>query len=181
MITEQILKQIYPQSTQSNRLKYLPYFNEYLNDYEVNTKQRMCCYLAQIGHESGQLNYCEEIYSGEKYDVGSLAVRLGNTPEDDGDGELYKGRGLIQITGRFNYQEISKTYHVDFIKNPELLSTPEWAVKSSLWFWERNDLNKISDSENFELLTRRINGGLTNIDDRKFIYERCKLIFNTSV
>ena len=177
MITDSQLKYIYPFSSSSNRAKYLPYFNEYLEDYDITSPIRMSAYFAQIGHESGQLNYCEELYSGEKYDIGSLAKKLGNTPEDDGDGEMYKGRGLIQITGKDNYNKISKTYKVDFMSNPQLLSTPKWAVISSLWFWEYNELNSIADTENFELLTRRINGGLNGIKDRLDIYNRCKTIF----
>lgn len=177
MITDQQLQFIYPASTSKNRLKYLPYFNEYLADYEITTPERLRAYFAQIGHESAELNYSEEIYSGERYDVGSLAVRLGNTPVDDGDGEKYKGRGLIQITGRKNYELISKTYRVDFLSNPELLASPEWAVKSSLWFWEYNELNEFADSGDFELLTRKINGGLNGFKKRLEYYERCKQCF----
>lgn len=177
MITEQQLKFIYPLSSSEKRRVFLPFFNEYLIDYEINTTLRMCSYFAQIGHESGQLNYTEEIYSGEKYDVGKLAERLGNTPEDDGDGEKYKGRGLIQITGRANYENISKIYRVDFLSHPELLSTPKWAVVSSMWFWEYNELSKIADSGNFELLTRKINGCLNGYEERLELYEKCKKCF----
>jgi len=169
MITDKILKQIYPYSTLSNRLKYLPYFNKYLNQYEITTLIRLWSYFAQIGHESGQLNYSEEIASGQAYEG---RKDLGNI--EQGDGIRFKGRGLIQITGRSNYDKLSNAFGIDFIKEPELLESPEYAVLSSLWFWKSKNLNQIADSGNFELLTKRINGGLTNIKDRLEILERCK-------
>lgn len=168
-ITEQQLKQIYPYSSAKNRLLYLPYFNQYLKEYGISTNIRLWSYFAQIGHESGQLNYPEEIASGKSYES---RKDLGNT--ETGDGIKFKGRGLIQITGRSNYQSISNSFGVDFIKEPELLSTPEWAVKSSLWFWKIKNLNDIADTEDFERLTRRINGGINGLADRKEIFERCK-------
>lgn len=168
-ITDQLLKNIYPNSIAKNRLKYLPYFNEYLKQYEISTINRLCAYFAQIGHESGQLYYSEEIASGSAYE---MRKDLGNI--NDGDGIKFKGRGLIQITGRFNYQKLSNALGVDFIQEPELLSSPEFAVLSSLWFWKIKNLNQIADSGNFELLTRKINGGLNGIKDRLELFERCK-------
>ena len=170
MITESQLKLIYPFSSGSKRALYLPYFNEYLADYEIDTDVRKQAYFAQVGHESGQLNYCEEIASRKAYEG---RLDLGNT--EVGDGENFKGRGLIQITGRNNYQLISKTYHVDFISNPELLCSPEWAVKSSMWFWEYNELNKLADLGDFRMLTRKINGGYNGLSDRIELFERCKI------
>jgi len=169
MITDKILKQIYPYSTLSNRLKYLPYFNKYLNQYEITTPIRLWSYFAQIGHESGQLNYSEELASGQAYEG---RKDLGNI--EQGDGIRFKGRGLIQITGRSNYDKLSNAFGIDFIQEPELLESPEYAVLSSLWFWKSKNLNQIADSGNFELLTKRINGGLTNLKDRLEIFERCK-------
>ena len=172
-ITEDILRRIYPESTSKNRAKYVHYFNEYLSDYDITTRLRLCSYFAQIGHESGQLKYSEEIASGVAYEG---RKDLGNI--NTGDGIKFKGRGLIQLTGRSNYQFISKTYNVDFVNYPELLSTPEWAVKSSLWFWERNNLNSIADSGDFKKITKRINGGLNGYDDRLRLYELCEKTFS---
>ena len=169
MITEQQLKLIYPNSSSENRRKYLPFFEEFLPDYEVTTKERMWAYFAQIGHESGELIYCEELASGKAYEG---RKDLGNLNE--GDGVKYKGRGLIQLTGRNNYALLSKTYHTDFITHPERLSTPPWAVVSSFWFWEYNELNAIADSGDFEKLTRKINGGINGLQDRLRLYELCK-------
>ncbi|MFV0419826.1 MAG: glycoside hydrolase family 19 protein [Dysgonomonas sp.] len=139
-ITEDQLKQIYPSSTKQNRDKYLPYLNKYMDEYEINNADRIAAFLAQIGHESGQLKYSEEIASGDAYEG---RKDLGNIYP--GDGKKYKGRGLIQITGRSNYQQISRAFGVDFISNPELLSNPEFAVKSACWWWYNRKLNTLAD------------------------------------
>jgi putative chitinase len=169
MITELQLKQIYPFSTSLNRAKYLPFFNKYLLEYGITTPNRIHFYFAQVGHESGQLRYSEEIASGQAYEN---RIDLGNTQV--GDGIRFKGRGLIQLTGRSNYQAISNAFGIDFIQQPELLKQPEWAVKSSFWFWGKNKLNIIADSGDFKLLTRRINGGFNGLNDRLELLERCK-------
>lgn len=169
IITDTQLKQIYPFSTSANRAKYLLYFNTLLPEYGITTLIRIQAYFAQIGHESGQLNYSEEIASGKAYegreDLGNIHL---------GDGIWYKGRGLIQITGRSNYQTLSNAFGVDFIQEPELLQEPKWAVKSSLWFWKVKGLNAIADSGDFKFLTRKINGGYNGLSDRIEILERCK-------
>lgn len=170
MITDLQLQQIYPQSLTANRAKYLPYFNQYLPGYEVTTPIRLWSYFSQIGHESGQLRYNKEIASGQAYEG---RKDLGNTEE--GDGVRFKGRGLIQITGRSNYQVLSSDLGEDFINHPELLETPEYAVLSTFWFWETHDLNEIADTGDFEKLTRRINGGINGLADRLEIFNRCKL------
>lgn len=139
-LTNDQLKKIYPNSSQANRDKYLPYLNKYMGEYEINSSVRVAAFLAQIGHESAQLRYVEEIASGAAYEG---RKDLGNTQK--GDGVKYKGRGLIQITGRANYQEISKAFGIDFISNPELLSTPEYAVKSACWWWYNKKLNTLAD------------------------------------
>jgi len=169
MITELQLKQIYPFSTSKNRLKYLPYFNQYLPEYEITTSLRLCHYFAQVGHESAQLNYAEEIASGRAYEG---RKDLGNIYP--GDGVKYKGRGLIQCTGRYNYERISKSFGIDLINNPQMLCGADLAVRSSLWFWKVNKLNDITD---FKILTRKINGGYNGMLDRLAILERCKKVF----
>jgi putative chitinase len=168
-LTIETLKKIYPSSTLSNRLKYVDFLNTYIDQYEINTPIRKQMFLAQIGHESGQLRYCEEIASGEAYEG---RKDLGNIQE--GDGRRFKGRGFIQITGRSNYGTISRAFGLDFITNPELLSTPEWAVKSACWWWKTNNLNYIADSGDFKRVTRKINGGYNGLEDRLKLYELCK-------
>lgn len=136
---------------------YLPFLEKYMIEYEINTKLRIAAFIAQLLHESGNFKYVKELASGDAYDT---RTDLGNTPEKDGDGRKFKGRGLIQITGKFNYQALSKDFKIDLIKNPELLETPDLAVRSACWFWKGKKLNLLADKSDFKLITKRINGGL---------------------
>lgn len=140
VVTDEQLKAIYPHSTKANRDKYLPYMNEYFEQYEVNTPDRVSAFLAQIGHESAELKYVEEIASGAAYEG---RKDLGNT--QPGDGKRYKGRGLIQVTGRSNYSSISKDLGFDFVANPEQLREPKYAVLCAFWYWNKHNLNKLAD------------------------------------
>ena len=137
-ITNEFLKEVMPQSTEANRQKYLEWLNYFMPKYAIDSDDEIAAFVAQIGHESGQLKYSEEIASGKAYEG---RRDLGNTQQ--GDGVKFKGRGLIQITGRFNYIQLSKDLGEDFIKNPELLSTPKYAVQSACWFWNKNKLNDL--------------------------------------
>lgn len=139
-LTDEQLKAIYPNSTQANRDKYLPHLNKYMAEFGIDNKDRVAAFLAQIGHESAELRYSEEIASGAAYEG---RRDLGNV--QPGDGRKFKGRGLIQITGRSNYEQISKAFGVDFINNPQLLATPEYAVKSACWWWNSRKLNEKAD------------------------------------
>jgi len=101
----------------------------------INTPGRQAMFIAQVLHESGEFKWLAEIGSNaylSKYDTGRLALRLGNTPEADGDGQLYKGRGLIQITGRYNYQQCGHALQLNLLKNPHLLENPRHAVASAV-------------------------------------------------
>lgn len=176
ILTNEHLKKIYPQSTEDNRQKYLPYLNYYAVMYEVNTFERWCAFLAQIGHESGQLYYVEEIANGKAYEG---RKDLGNT--ENGDGQKYKGRGLIQVTGRKNYQLFDEWVDnvpigTDFVENPELLKEPQYAVLSAFWYWDANKLNRYCTlkEEDFKKLTKAINGGYNGYADRVSIWNRAK-------
>lgn len=147
----------------------------------INNPKRMAAFLAQVGHESGQLQYVRELGSGQylsKYDTGALAIRLGNTPEPDGDGQRYRGRGLIQITGRDNYRRCSLGLFGDerLLSSPELLEQPRWAAESAAWFWEQNGLNELADRDQFNSITRRINGGLNGLQDRLQLWARARAV-----
>jgi len=147
----------------------------YMNRYQINTPRRQAAFLAQIAHESGRFYYTEEIASGAKYDTGQLAIRLGNTPQADGDGQRYKGRGLIQLTGRSNYEQISKATGIDFVSSPELLKEPQYAVLSACWFWDSRRLNTLADVNDFAGITKKINGGYNGLADRQSYYDKfCK-------
>jgi len=141
------------------------------NKYEINTPLRECHFLAQVLHESGCFLYFEEIASGKAYEG---RKDLGNTHV--GDGVLFKGRAFIQITGRANYEAISKDLDIDFISNPKLLASDKYAFLASGWFWNRAKLNVLADLDNFEKITRKINGGINGIEDRKKWLKICKEI-----
>ena len=170
-MTNEQLKAIMPQSTEANRQKYLPFLNQYMQEYGINTPSRQAAFIAQIGHESTQLRYVEEIASGAAYEG---RKDLGNT--QPGDGKRFKGRGIIQITGRKNYQQISDAWGIDFVTQPELLATPEYAVKSACWWWDNRHLNALADAGDFLKITKIINGGTNGLIDRTTIYERAKKI-----
>ncbi len=149
--------------------------------YRIDTVKRMAAFLAQIGHESGQLRYVRELGSEQylsKYDTGSLAVRLGNTPEADGDGQRFRGRGLVQITGQDNYRRCSLALFADLrlLQQPELLEQPQWAAESAAWFWQVNGLNELADRDQFNSITRRINGGLNGLEDRLQLWARARTV-----
>lgn len=172
-ITNKQLKQIYPYSTQTNRDKYLPYINKFAAEYNMDTYEYLCAFLSQIGHESGQLKYVEEIASGKAYEN---RKDLGNIYK--GNGIMYKGRGLIQITGRANYTSLSKDLKVDFIANPYLLKEPLYAVLSAFWYWKKRNLNKYSTlkESDFMILTKRINGGFNGYKNRYDLWCQAKQI-----
>ena len=171
MITNDLLKGAWPSSTEANRQKFLPFFNRYLPEYGITSKVAVAAFLAQIGHESGQMRYAEELASGKAYEG---RKDLGNT--EPGDGVRFKGRGLIQITGRTNYAQLSKAFGVDFIAHPELLSQPEWAVRSACWWWANRKPTTIAESAPlgdetaFRRITKIINGGYNGFADRWKLY-----------
>ena len=171
MITNDLLKKIYPHSTEQNRQKYLPFLNQYMAEYGIDTYPRVCAFLAQIGHESGQLTYSEEIASGKAYEG---RKDLGNISK--GDGMRFKGRGLIQITGRANYKQISDAFRIDFLANPQLLSTPDMAVKSACWWWTNRNLNQYATlkEDDFKKITKIINGGYNGYADRKQLWDNAR-------
>lgn len=160
--------------------RYAPHLVRYMPQYSISTLLRTRHFLAQLAHETAGFFYVREIASGADYDTGRKAVQLGNTPEADGDGQKYKGRGLIQITGRTNYEACSLALFGDkrLLDKPELLEQPEWAVKSACWYWKSRDLNNLADADNIERITRKINGGLNGFDSRKKWYERAKAIIS---
>lgn len=153
---------------------FLDPLNRAMAEFGIDSPMQQAAFLAQIAHESGSLRYVRELASGAAYDTGRLAARLGNTPEDDGDGERYRGRGLIQITGTDNYRACSVALFGDgehLLAHPELLEQPELAARSAAWFWKSRGLN---DETDFLQITRRINGGTNGLQDRLAYYDRAK-------
>ncbi|MFL7901587.1 glycoside hydrolase family 19 protein [Azospirillum argentinense] len=162
----------------------------------INTPQRVAAFLSQVGHESGGLRVWVEnlSYSAdglrktwpqrfrdaatanayarqpEKIANRVYADRMGNGPEASGDGWRHIGRGLIQLTGRDNYQRCASWAGKPLEAMPAWLETPDGAVASAVWFWSVNGLNRLADAGDLEAITRRINGGLNGQEDRAFRY-----------
>jgi putative chitinase len=173
-----------------------------LEQYSINTPLRVVHFLAQTAHESAGFTRFEENlnYSGEglmatfpKYfrTIGTdyhkrnpekianrvYANRMGNGAEASGDGWKYRGRGLIQLTGKANYAAFSKDTGLDAIEHPELLATVEGAVKSAAWFWYKHQLNLLADADSCLGITKAINGGINGLDERKRLLARAKDLF----
>lgn len=143
---------------------FLPYLNAAMVEFEINTKQRRASFLAQIGHESGHLQYTRELASGAAYDTGELAKRLGNTPEADGDGQRWKGHGLIQVSGLTNHMACAKYFGIPLDKVAAWLETPEGACRSAGWFWKTHGLNGLADAGDQRAVRKRVNGGYNGLD-----------------
>ncbi|CAM4057089.1 Gene 10 protein [Pseudomonas reidholzensis] len=178
MLTERQLSQIYPLAG-SRAGAFLSPLKAAMAGWAIDRPKRIAVFLAQVGHESGQLRYIKELGSDRylsRYDTGSLALRLGNSMEADGDGQLYCGRGLIQITGRNNYQACSRALFGDerLLAQPQMLEQPRWACESAAWFWHSRGLNALADRDEFNRITRLINGGLNGLDDRLKLWSRAR-------
>lgn len=167
---------------------------EILPDYDINTPQRIAAFLAQCAHESGgfkaikeNLNYkpatllklfgkyfdqaradhyCSLPNKQEAIANRIYANRMGNGPEESGDGYRYCGRGLIQLTGKDNYTRYAQSTEQTVEEASEHLTTFEGCVQSACWFWEANNLNQYADSGDILTMTKRINGGTIGLEDR---------------
>lgn len=179
MITYEELRRIMPLAKKLTAAAYVPHLNAAMAEFEINNPLREAAFLAQIAHESGELRYARELASGEAYDTGTLAARLGNTPEDDDDGRRYKGRGLIQVTGTDNYRDCGAALGVDLLGAPERLEEPSLACRSAGWFWRSRGLNALADKGDFLLITKRVNGGTNGWASRLAYYSRAKEVFAT--
>ncbi|MEN7527830.1 glycoside hydrolase family 19 protein [Cupriavidus sp. DL-D2] len=174
LITPQLLRQIMPHLTQAKAEVFAPALADACARFEIDTPGRLAAFLAQVSHESGELRYMVELASGQAYDTGKKAVALGNTPEADGDGQLYKGRGPIQLTGLHNYVAALMYLDLDLVNHPELLAEPPAGCAASALFWWSNKLNSYADKDDFVGLTRRINGGTNGLADRQQFWDRAK-------
>lgn len=163
-----------------------------LPDYDINTPQRVAAFVAQCAHESGNFKFLKEnlnyraeslcrvwpkyfpnieiarqyAQNQEKIANRAYANRMGNGDEASGDGWKFCGRGLIQLTGRNNYQAFADSIETDIEDIPAYLATFEGAVQSACWFWESNNLNKWADQGDILTLTKKINGGTLGLEDR---------------
>lgn len=164
------LRTAMPGATLANCEKFLNPLNVTMQKYGITTPLRQAHFLCQIAWESGQLRYTEEIASGAAYDTGAKAKALGNTLQKDGDGQRYKGRGLIQITGRANYKRYGAYIGKDMEdlqqKNWLLLKEPDLACDSAGWFWQTHGLNAKADRDEHTNITKVINGSTATAPKR---------------
>lgn len=165
--------------------------------YAINTPKRLAAFVAQIAHESGNFSITEENlnysaaglrliwpnrfsaaeaaeYAHKPEQIGDRAYggRMGNGPEGTGDGFRYRGRGLLQLTGKDDYRDCGAALCLDLLEHPEILNEPEAAALAAAWEWSRSNLNPLADKMQFEAITLRINGGLNGQAARARLYER---------
>ena len=173
--------------------KWLEPLNEVFAKYDISTPLRQAAFIGQCAHESNNFTRLEE---GLNYSVSRLmavwpsrfptleaAAPYANNPEklankvyggradlgnkEDGDGFKFHGRGCIQLTGRDLYERCGEAIGADLINQPQLLVEPNYACLSAGWFWNKAGLNALADSKDYDTMTKRINGGLIGLDDRK--------------
>ncbi len=181
---------------------YLPAINTQLATFGINTPLREAHFLAQVFHESGgfrftveNLNYSAnglfntfrkyfptialaQHFAHQSQSIANkvYADRLGNGNEASGDGFKFRGRGLIQLTGKTNYQAFGLAAGQDFITHPELVGQAPWALLSAAWFWQNNNISKLADADNVVGVTKAINGGLNGLTNRMHYLEDFKLV-----
>lgn len=150
-----------------------------LDEFEIEGPVRTAAFIAQTAHETLGFALTRELWgptpTQRLYELPSSKARsLGNV--SPGDGKRFRGRGLIQITGRANYRACGEALGVDFIANPEWLERDEWAARSAAWWWREHGCNALADSGNFIALTRCINGGINGLADRQRRWEIAKAV-----
>jgi putative chitinase len=176
---------------------YSNYLDKTMIESSIQTKNQKSMFLAQVLHESTMLsdvtenlNYSElnlakvfkkyfdrntaKTYARNPEKIANkvYANRMGNGNEMSGDGWKYRGRGLIQLTGKENYINCGKNLGIDLIKNPDYLTTPEGAARSAGWFWRKNKLNFSADKGDIITNTKIINGGSIGLDHRISLYQK---------
>lgn len=173
-------------------LKFLDPLNETFERFNINTHRKQGAFVGQMSHECENFTKFEEglSYSAERltkiwpkrfptlesaqpYARNGKALankvyanRMGNRDEASGDGFRFRGRGAVQLTGYSQYFHASKALGVDFVMEPDLVSTPKYAILTAGWFWDTHKCNEIAETGDWAKLTKTINGGLIGLDDR---------------
>lgn len=180
MISVDVLQRICPRTKRERLALFAGHLDAAMKEFDISTPERAAAFLAQISHESGGFRYVREIASGDAYDTRDdlgnthpdavrIAAEHGSTP-----GRWWKGRGLIQVTGFFNYKRCGDALGLDLLHQPHLLEEPRDACRSAAWFWASKGLNELADRGDFRRITLRINGGLNGYEDRLRYWERAK-------
>lgn len=198
MLTLNQLKQLLPRNQHVSYWHHA--LEQLLPDYEINTPRRMAAFIAQCAHESAQFTVLKENLNYKPmslrklfpkyFDTDELAQqycskpnkqaaianriyanRMGNGDESSGDGYRFSGRGLIQLTGRATWQEFADSIETSLTDLDEYMQTFEGACQSACFFWESRKLNQYADTGDILTLTKKINGGVIGLEDRKKHYE----------
>lgn len=172
-ITISQARAIMPTARQADLERFVPHLNILLPPYGIDTHLRFAHFIAQVAHESGALRWVQEIATGEAYEG---RKDLGNV--QPGDGRRFKGRGLIQLTGRSNYAQFARMLErPDIMAEPSLVATePDLAVLTACWFWRTRNIDRWADEDDLERVTRAVNGGLNGLADRRDYLVRAKRI-----
>jgi len=203
LVTFEQINDFFEDTSEDIIQKFVEPLNDVMEFYEINNPKRISMFLAQVGHESGGLRTIKENlnYSADglkrvfpKYfrDVNPADYakkpekianrvyggRMGNGPESSGDGYRYCGRGLIQLTGKSNYEAFAADMGWPLAEATEWLSTEEGATWSAGWFWDSRELNQWADKGDILTVTKKINGGTIGLEDRKSHYEAALEIFS---
>lgn len=142
-----------------------------LRAYAIDTRLRIAHFLAQTCHESAGFRTTEEFASGEAYEG---RADLGNT--EPGDGVRFKGRGLIQLTGRANYRNVGQLLGADLVRTPALAAEPRLSLRIGCEYWRSRNINALCDGDDLVAVTRAINGGLNGLDDRRSLTSKAKAV-----
>jgi putative chitinase len=197
MLTQAQLQSIFPSTSSTTLANIVDPLNQTLIKYQINTKQRICCFLAQAGHESGSFNYFKENlnYSAqgllatfphyfnsataaqyarqpERIANHVYANRMGNGDENSGDGWKFRGTGYIQLTGKHNQLAFINSLQMTIDTGIMYLNTYVGAMMSAGWFWNNNNCNTLADANNFTQITQVINGGQNGAADRLALYNK---------
>ena len=164
-VTADQLMQIVPSLSKARADEIVGPLNDAMQQGGMNTPQRQAAFISQVAEESDRFHTFEEYADGSEYE-GSTG--LGNT--QPGDGPRYKGRGAIQVTGRYNYTQMSKDLGVDFVDHPELAAEPQYAFKTALWYWSTHNGNAVADTGDIVRITEMVNGGTHGLDVRTQFY-----------
>lgn len=202
MVSTAQLQQIFHQADPNDLEEICEPLNAAMEEFGIDTPARQAMFLAQCGHESGNFAHVEENLNYKAEGLHKIfkkyfhtleeaqgyarqperiankvyANRMGNGDEASGDGYRYRGRGLIQLTGKDNYDACARALNVDLHGQPDYLETAEGAARSAAWFWSHNNLNRFADADDIVGCTKRVNGGTIGLEDRQHHYETAKSV-----
>lgn len=180
-LTLEQLQRIFPGTLRAKLREYLPYLNQAMRDYGIDSPKREAAFLAQLAVETDDLKTLEEYgdngYFDRNYGPQSGVGRsLGNT--EPGDGARFHGRGALQLTGRDNYRKASEALGVDFVGDRELAADPKYAFATAGWFWDAENLNDQADESDIGAIGRSINGGTNGAAERREYYDRARKVLD---